>query len=471
MGLTSKSTGNTLLNENFERLKKDCNFTVALAGNPNVGKSTIFNGLTGMHQHTGNWPGKTVSNSSGVCEYKDSKLLFVDIPGTYSLMSNSEEEEIARNYICFENPDAFVVVVDATSLERNLNLVFQIKEITPNVIVCVNLLDEAKKKGIKIDLVKLENLLNCKVVGTIARKRKTLNKLLDEIVKLNTRSTDVTTILYSDAIENSINLLIPEIKKIKNIPNFLNRFVCIKLLDNSSQILKTIEENFNFKFKDYPDIQSKLDKCYESLKKQNITKNNLKDEIVTDIVNKSATICKEVCTYEKSDYTKFDRNIDKILTSKKFGIPIMILFLGIIFWLTIVGSNYPSQILFDFFSYIQSKLLYFFDFIHAPVWLKDMLVLGVYQTVTWIISVMLPPMAIFFPLFTFLEDLGFLPRLAFNMDGFFSKALTNRKTDDYYVHGSDKVGLIIIFNSTSSSFCFLVCIFCFSFFDDINVSS
>ena len=118
----------------------------------------------------------------------------------------------------------------------------------------------------------------------------------------------------------------------------------------------------------------------------------------------------------------------------------MILFLGLIFWLTIVGSNYPSEILFGFFSYIQSKLLLFFDFIDSPEWLKNILVLGVYQTVTWIISVMLPPMAIFFPLFTFLEDLGFLPRLAFNMDGFFSKALTNRKTNDYHVHGSDKVG-------------------------------
>ena len=451
MGLTSKSTGNTLLNENIEKLKKDCNYTVALAGNPNVGKSTIFNSLTGMHQHTGNWPGKTVSNSSGICEYKDSKLLFVDIPGTYSLMSNSEEEEIARNYICFENPDAVVVVVDATSLERNLNLVFQIKEITPNVIVCVNLLDEAKKKGIKIDLKKLEKLLGAKVVGTIARKRKTLDKLLDEIIKVNDKDTNILPITYSDSIENSINLLIPEIEKIKQIPSFLNRFVCIKLLDNSTQILKTIEKNFHFKFKNFPNIQSKLDKCFETLKEQNITKNNLKDEIVTDIVNKSAVICKEVCTYEKSDYSKFDRNIDKILTSKKFGIPIMILFLGIIFWLTIVGSNYPSEILFSFFGYLQSKLLTFFDFIHAPIWLKDMLVLGVYQTVTWIISVMLPPMAIFFPLFTFLEDLGFLPRLAFNMDGFFNKALTNRKTDDYHVHGSDKVGLIL-----NQSLCFLL---------------
>lgn len=386
------------------------------------GKSTIFNSLTGMHQHTGNWPGKTVSNSFGVCEYKNTKFLFVDIPGTYSIMSQSEEEEIARNYICFGNPDCTVVVVDATSLERNLNLVFQIKEITSNVIVCVNLLDEAKKKGIKIDLKKLEEILGCKVVGTIARKKKTLEQILNAIVKMPNSKTK--PLLYSEYIENTINALLPEIRKIKELPSSLHRWTCIKLLDNSKEILASIEQNFKFKFSNYPNLQNKLIEC---IKKYNITQENFKDEIVTQIVNTSAKITNAVCKYEKNDYSKFDRKIDKILTSKITGIPIMILFLGIIFWITIVGGNYPSAILFKIFAYIQSKLLIFFDFIHSPEWLKNMLVLGVYQTVSWIVSVMLPPMAIFFPLFTFLEDLGFLPRLAFNMDGFFNKALTNGK--------------------------------------------
>ena len=451
MGLTAKSTGNTLLNEDFENLKKCCNYTIALAGNPNVGKSTIFNNLTGMHQHTGNWPGKTVSNAYGICEYKNTKLLFVDIPGTYSIMSNSEEEEIARNYICFDQPNCTVVVVDATCLERNLNLVFQIKEITPNIIVCVNLLDEAKKKGIKIDLKQLQNLLGCNVVGTTARKKKTLNSLLDTILDKSNINTHSSFLTYSDNVEEAINNLLPEIEKIKNIPDHLRRFVCVKLLDNSEEILKNIEKNFNFSFSSFPDLQAKLKQCFEILEESNISQSNFRDEIVTEIVNKSATICRNVCTYEKNNYSNFDRKIDKILTSKRFGIPIMILFLGLIFWLTIVGSNYPSEILFGFFSYIQSKLLLFFDFIDSPEWLKNILVLGVYQTVTWIISVMLPPMAIFFPLFTFLEDLGFLPRLAFNMDGFFSKALTNRKTNDYHVHGSDKV--VVFYNQ---SFCFIL---------------
>ena len=151
MGLTSSSTGSKVISEFIYNISNNCDYIVAIAGNPNVGKSTIFNYFTGMHQHTGNWPGKTVSNASGIRNYDDKQFLFVDIPGTYSLMSNSEEEEIARNYICFGNPNATVVILDATCLERNLNLVFQIFEITKNVIVCVNLLDEAEKKGIYID--------------------------------------------------------------------------------------------------------------------------------------------------------------------------------------------------------------------------------------------------------------------------------------------------------------------------------
>ena len=165
MGLTNSSTGSNLLENDFKNFTNKKGFTIALAGNPNVGKSTIFNNLTGMHQHTGNWPGKTISNATGECLYKNKSLLFVDIPGTYSIMSNSEEEEIARNYICFGKPDATVVVVDATSLERNLNLVFQIMEITNNIIVCVNLLDEAKKKEIKIDL----NLISKKLCVPVVR--------------------------------------------------------------------------------------------------------------------------------------------------------------------------------------------------------------------------------------------------------------------------------------------------------------
>lgn len=333
------------------------NYTVALAGNPNVGKSTIFNNLTGMHQHTGNWTGKTVANATGVTQINGKEFLFVDIPGTYSLMSSSKEEEIARDYICSGDAKATVVVVDSTCLERNLNLVFQIMEITSNVIVCVNLLDEAKKKKIKVDLNKLEELLGVPVVGTTARDKKTLKKLQEKIYKV------------------CIEEIIPE-----------------------------------------PHID-------ELLKRESETS----EEKISTIMGMAERITKEVCTYENKDYGARDRKIDKILTSKKFGIPIMILFLGVIFWITIVGANYPSQLLFDLFNWIQNKLVIFAEYIHSPQWLSNMLIYGVYQTLTWIVAVMLPPMAIFFPLFTILEDLGYLPRIAFNMDGFFKKACCSGK--------------------------------------------
>lgn len=421
-------------------------YTVALAGNPNVGKSTIFNSLTGMHQHTGNWTGKTVANATGEAVIKDNKFTFVDIPGTYSIMSNSEEEEIARDYICFGNPDVTVIVVDSTCLERNLNLVFQIMEITDNIIVCVNLLDEAKKKKIKVNLKKLEELLGVPVVGTTARDKRTLEKLKDTINKVCTGEIVPCPkeVEYSSKIEENINLLEEKLSEVyeqnieteyrsattiiesKKISKKLYKWISLKLIDGEEKILNSIKNHLNINLENQ-DIQSCLSDVKHQLEKENITSNNFKDKVVADIMRKAEDVSKEVCTFENKDYSARDREIDKILTSKKFGIPIMILFLGIIFWLTIVGANYPSQVLFSLFNWIQDKLVIFAEYVHSPQWLSNMLINGVYQTLTWIIAVMLPPMAIFFPLFTILEDLGYLPRIAFNMDGFFKKACCSGK--------------------------------------------
>lgn len=306
MGLTKSSTGTHLLDNDIKQIKNKNGYTIALAGNPNVGKSTIFNNLTGLHQHTGNWPGKTVSNATGNCVYKDTDFLFVDIPGTYSIMSNSEEEEIARDYICFGNPDATVVVVDATCLERNLNLVFQTMEITNNIIVCVNLLDEAKKKKIKVDLDLLSQQLGVPVVGTIARKKKTLNNLCNIIYKVSKKDLiyDSKKIVYSSVIETNIKKLENVLRDEFTLPDNLYRWISLKLLDNESSIISSIEKNLEIDIVHNEKIENIKNEIIQNLEKEQITQNNFKDIIISTIMKKAEEICKKVCKFENENYSR-----------------------------------------------------------------------------------------------------------------------------------------------------------------------
>ena len=430
MGLTSSSTGTKLLDNNIEALKSKCDFTIAIAGNPNVGKSTVFNSLTGLHQHTGNWPGKTVSNASGIANFNDKDFLLVDIPGTYSIMSNSQEEEIARDYICFGNPDCTVVVLDSTCLERNLNLVYQILEITNKVVVCVNLLDEAKKKGIEIDLDKLSFTLGVPVVGTIARKKKTLNKLMQSVYEVCTEncSDELFKIEYPESIENAITIVEKSVKELLCSSLFTNyRWISLKLLEGNSKIISSIENYLNINLVDNENISCSVNKAKEILEDNNINISSFKDIIVSTIMYNSEKISLDVIRCKRQNYSVRTNKIDKMLTSKLTGIPIMLLFFALIFWITITGANYPSALLTKFFNYIETKLVLLFEHFNSPLWLIDISVFGLYRTLAWIVAVMLPPMAIFFPLFTILEDLGYLPRIAFNLDNFFRKACTSGK--------------------------------------------
>ncbi|MDB2153096.1 ferrous iron transport protein B [Clostridium butyricum] len=423
MGLTNQSTGANALDKTLNLTRNSNTKIIALGGNPNVGKSTIFNGLTGLNQHTGNWPGKTVTNATGSYTFKNFQFTLVDIPGTYSLMANSVEEEVARDFICFGNPDLTVIVLDATCLERNLNLVLQTTEITNNVLVCVNLMDEAKRKGISININKLSLLLGLPIVATSASKGEGLNDLMNSVhnITINKIINIPIKIKYNQAIENSISIIQKVLKPLLN-GKINSRWVSLKLLENDKSLIESINMHIGFNIYDNPELTDSIKLAKENLIQNNIDEKNLKDEIVSSLVLKSESISKMVLSVSNSKYNDKDRKIDNIITSKKYGIPLMILLLGIIFWITITGANYPSELLSKFLFSIQDKLTELFVYIGAPSWLEGILIQGMYRTLAWVIAVMLPPMAIFFPLFTLLEDLGYLPRVAFNLDNFFKKS-------------------------------------------------
>lgn len=416
MGLTKNSTGMKLLSSDKEKINVKEDYVVALAGNPNVGKSTVFNELTGLNQHTGNWPGKTVENAEGYYEFNGSIVKVVDLPGTYSLLSNSEEEEIARDYICFSKPDVVVVVADATSLERNLNLFIQISEITYKVLLCVNLIDEAKKKNIEIDFNLLEDELNSIVVPASARSGIGIDDLKKAILKeLKSNKEKKHAITYSSYIEESVKKIENIINKAIEVDKRKNRWLSIRILEGNKNILDSLYYKY--------DIKEKYIKAIDDIKAgiKNIEANkSIEDQIVESIIKKAENISNRVVN-SNEEYNKTQRKIDKILVSKKTGIPIMILTLLIILWITITLANYPSDLLARLFGMGEDFLRDVFGKVNLPSWVGGLIIDGVYTTLAWVISVMLPPMAIFFPMFTLLEDLGYLPRIAFNLDKCFKK--------------------------------------------------
>lgn len=384
---------------------------IALAGNPNVGKSTLFNALTGLKQHTGNWTGKTVSSAFGKYTYSNDKYTVADLPGTYSLLVSSKEEAQARNFLLENRPDAVVVVVDATCLERNLNLVLQILEITDKVVVCVNLLDEAAKKKIEVNIKQLSQCLGVPVVGMCAKSGKGIKQLKEAVANIIQSETEISPVKieYSREIEHSISKLLPIFDSL-DISSKLKRCYALRLLENDDYIKSKLTGH-----------STELSAVLTELT-QTDNKESIRDNIVNAIMKKCEYIFKKAVTLHNPSCNMRDRKIDKILTSRLTGIPIMLLLLALIFWITIVGANYPSQWLSRLFDWLSGVITGALEYINTPPVIVSLLMDGIYKTTAWVVAVMLPPMAIFFPLFTLLEDLGYLPRIAFNMDSMFKGA-------------------------------------------------
>lgn len=390
---------------------------VALAGNPNVGKSTVFNELTGLKQHTGNWTGKTVDLASGIVKKGDTAYRFIDIPGTYSLKPHSKEEEVASEFLCFQRADEAIVVCDATSLERNLYLALQILETGIKTTLCINLLDEARKKGVMLNLPLLSRELGVNVVGTAARDGEGIDKLINSLS--NKTYLTPLKIKYDASIEQAVEYIILEIKKLK-IDNVNEKWLALRLLEKETSVIRYLEKQYSV---------NQLEGLYEAVEKAvNFYNSNSQNEVeISEAISanlfKIAEAVAKKATVRKPNSEAIYKH-DKIFTKRVSSYFVLMLILFVIFYITIIGANYPSQWLSAFFSFAESQLSTFFTNLGAPVFLKEMLINGGFRVLGWVVSVMLPPMAIFFPCFTFLEDLGLLPRIAYVLDNGFYKAGT-----------------------------------------------
>jgi ferrous iron transport protein B len=425
-------------------------YLVALAGNPNVGKTTVFNALTGLRQHTGNWPGKTVSRAEGAFAHEGKRVKVVDLPGTYSLQAGSADEEIARDFIVFGRPDVTVVVVDATRLERNLNLVLQVLEITDRVVVCLNLMDEARRHGVAVDPARLEVALGVPVVPAVARSGDGIDALLQAVEQVATGARPTTPYRlerHAPEVETAVAELVPAIERAyPRVPN--PRWVALRLLNGDAAVAAAVRDGelgllteggwsvsngagsapAGGLTADAADGGLDPAAVQEVLETASRLRWDLRPEFHDALMERLFAAAEEIAAGSQVQGLKraglqLDRQLDRAVTSRWLGFPIMLALLALVFWITIEGSNVPSHLLTVLLVETMHPWLAGLGAAAGlPWWLNGFLFDGVYLATAWVVAVMLPPMAIFFPLFTLLEDFGYLPRVAFNMDALFRRS-------------------------------------------------
>ena len=396
---------------------------VAVSGNPNVGKSTLVNALTGLKQHTGNWPGKTVETVEGLCTIGEGQIRLADLPGVYSLFAHSAEEEEARDFLCFGGAQAVLIVCDGTCLERSLNLALQCLEILPRAVVCVNLMDEAARKGIRLSLPALQDALCVPVVAASARSRRGLKETvhaLEEVLR-ETPSSPLT-VRYCPAIERAAARLLPHLQALPQ-PGPSARWLSLRLLEPEEDWTARLT-SFRDALPNGAEVRQAAGEARAQLAAEGVSPAMLQDLLSSRLVAESERLARIACAEPPEGAFDRDRKLDRLFTSRATGIPVMLLLLLFLLWLTISGANAPSDLLSALGEQAEAGLAELFAHLGAPDWLTGAVVHGMFRVLAWVVSVMLPPMAIFFPLFTLLEDFGYLPRVAFNLDHLFQKAHT-----------------------------------------------